>query len=276
MERAARIRILGFVVLAVALVVIEFASPARRFLAPAVSAEAGLEGVVYRATASLRGLFQKFVLGEDAANRLTEMAMRLERFSVDRSRLAALAAENAELRALLRFQDNRLGTALTTRVIGQDQTDPESALRVGLGSDGGIRPGAAVVSPSGALVGVVDRVGPSVSTVTMLLNRRTQVPVRILGKDKTYGLLESPDGLIMRIDQLPTSVAVAPGDVVVTGLGREGLPPGIPVGTVLVVSSPPEGLWQQATVTPLVSPATLDIVSVIVPSTDEGGASRTP
>ena len=152
-----------------------------------------------------------------------------------------------------------------THVIGQDPREPGTLFRISVGEGAGVVSGDAVVSPEGVLVGAIEDVGPAVSTVRLLRSPRTKIPVRIVSKPHAFGLLESPDGLSITVEQIPKSEAVAVGDVVVTDLGVSGIPPNLTVGTVLATVPNAEGLWQEATVGSLVEPSTLDLVAVIRP-----------
>ena len=270
MYRSVRVRLLVFAVVVGFLFALEFVLPLHQALRWPTRLGSTLERGTHRVVASMRQWVARLVVGSDVAARLSELQAEVQSLAIDRAHLAALEEDNANLKAVAHVVASSTGTFLTTRVSGEDPLNPQTGLRLPVGAGGGVKPGAAVVSPEGVLVGLIGRVGPTVSTVELLTNRRTQVPVRIVGKEKTYALLESPDGLALRIDQLPKDVPVAPGDTVVSNLGREGVPAGLPIGTVLSVTAPAAGLWQQALVAPLVSATGLDLVLVFT------GATLTP
>lgn len=268
MVQFTRSRLIWFIVLLLAVVVLEFVPPVRQIFSPALRLAGNTEGGLYRIKENIRLSLERLIIGEEVSNSLTDLKRQIEFLTIDRAKLATLEEENKDLRALTGFDFIDTEKRITTRVIGQDPTNPNGTLRIGLGSSAGVVAGAAVVSPNGILVGVVGKVDSEISTVELITNRKTQIPVKILSKDAAYGLLVSADGLSVTIDQMPKDEIINPGDIAVTNYGRAGVPPNIVVGTVFSVISPPEGLWQIATITPLVSQTTLDIVSVIVSSTD--------
>jgi cell shape-determining protein MreC len=101
--------------------------------------------------------------------------------------------------------------------------------------------------------------------MALLKHPSTKLPVRLLARPGAVGLLESPDGLSLLMTEVRKDVVLSIGDVVVTSLGRAGVPPNLPVGTVLAIERQPQGLWQEVAVAPLVEPATLDVVAVLLP-----------
>ena len=257
-----RRRIVVWSLLVAALLSIEFVPPVQRLFGPLFRLGAFVEGSFYDLTRRARRGLERLVVGEETAARLADLESRLSLLSFDRARLAILEEERQALRRLANFQETSSFKTVTTRVIGEDSR-AAAQLRLAIGSQAGVRLGAAVISPEGALVGVIADVGSTVSSVRLLDHRLTQVPVRVLGNERAVGLLESSSGLSLRLTQIPKEAAIKPGDVIVTTLLPDGLPANLPVGTILTVYRDPQGLWLEATVAPLVQSSTLDIVSIV-------------
>lgn len=257
-----RRRIIGGGLFIAILLFIELIPLAQRPLAPLLRFNARLEGGLFNFARAARLYIEKTIIGQEASSRLSELESRLFTLSLDRSRLASLQEENNNLRRLVNFQESHSRITVTTRVIGEDPKAP-AQFRLAVGRRHGIKAGAAVINPEGALVGVISDVGEEISIMRLLEHRLTQVSVRISGKNQAFGFLESVGGLSLRMTQIPKDADVQPNDVVVTSFVSEGVPADLLVGTVLDVKNDPQGLWQEATIAPLAEPATLNIVAVI-------------
>jgi rod shape-determining protein MreC len=257
-----RRRVVVWSLLIAVLLLIEFVPPAQRLFTPLFRLGSFVEGSFYDLTRRARRGLERLAVGEETAARLADLESRLSLLSFDRTRLATLEEEREALRRLVNFQETNSFKIITTRVIGEDPR-VAAELRLAVGSQAGVRSGAAVISPSGALVGAIADVAPTISTVRLLDHRLTQVTVRVLGNERAIGLLESGSGLSLRLTQIPKEVDIKPGDVIVTTLIPGGLPANLPVGTILTVYRDPQGLWLEATIAPLVQSSTLDIVSIV-------------
>ncbi|OGL59040.1 hypothetical protein A3H10_02625 [Candidatus Uhrbacteria bacterium RIFCSPLOWO2_12_FULL_46_10] len=257
-----RRRVIGLILLVAILLLIELTPLAQRPLAPFLRFSSRLEGGLFNFARVSRFYIEKTIIGQEASSRLSELESRLSELSLDRSYLALLQEENNNLRRLVNFQESHSRITVTTRVIGEDPKAP-AQFRLAAGRRAGIKAGAAVISPEGALVGVISDVGEEISIMRLLEHRLTQVSVRILGKKQAFGFLESVGGLSLRMTQIPKDADIKPNDVVVTSFVSESVPPDLLVGTVLEGKNDPQGLWQEATIAPLVEPDTLNIVTVI-------------
>ena len=96
-----------------------------------------------------------------------------------------------------------------------------------------------VIGPEG-VVGTVVNVSPHVSVVMSLLHRQSRVSAMLL-KTKDAGPVEweGNDPGILTMRDVPKSVRVAKGDSVVTSTYSDKFPSGIPIGTVVEISSDP-------------------------------------
>ena len=245
------------------LLLIEFVPLLQRPLTPFMRASAYLEGGLYRVTNSARQRIERLIIGHDTSSRIVELESRLSLLTLHQARLVSLEEENQNLRRLLDFQESRGLSTIAARVIGKDPRAP-AELRLAAGSRSGVRSGAAVISPNGALVGIVAEVGQETSVVRLLGHRLTQVPVRVLDKPQAFGLLESSGGLSLRLTQIPKNADIKPGDIIVTGFASEVVPANLTVGAILSVENDPQGLWQEATMAPLIEPAALDLVAIVI------------
>lgn len=215
-----------------------------------------------------------------------------ERFETQdrlRGELAALEAENADLRARVRtapYDQARLaelegltsaatdlGQALVpARVIGVGPSQSfSSTVTIDAGSDSGIRPDLTVLNNDG-LVGRVLRVTATTATVLLIVDADSTVGGRVaesmeLGFLKGRGVMGDAGRLDLEL--VDESVVPRKHDTVVTWGSDDGDSPyvaGVPVGQVVSVYSSLRESSQRAVIDPYVDFAALDVVGVVVPS----------
>ncbi|WP_340539604.1 rod shape-determining protein MreC [Nocardioides sp. GXZ039] len=225
----------------------------------------------------------------DVVRPIVEFPDRLERQDQLRADLAALEAENDDLRSKVRtsgLDRNRLaeydgltsaaeeiGAALVpARVIGIGASQSfSSTVTIDAGSDSGITPDLTVVNNDG-LVGRVLRVTSTTATVLLIVDPDSAVGARV-ADDMELGFLTGRGDLggDARLDLELVDQTVVPhkNDVVVTWGSSQGQSPyvsGVPVGEVVSVYSSVRETSQRAVVDPFVDFAALDLVGVVVPS----------
>lgn len=206
-----------------------------------------------------------------------------------RGRLAALEAENADLRTQVRtapYDEQRLAelegltsaaadlaqALVPARVIGVGASQSfSSTVTIDAGSDSGITPDLTVLNNDG-LVGRVLRVTATTATVLLIIDADSTVGARV-AQSMELGFLKG-DGTIGRhgrldLELLDESVVPRKDDTVVTWGSADGdspFVPGVPVGRVVSVFSNLRDTTQRAVIDPYVDFASLDVVGVVVPS----------
>ncbi|MDO9455877.1 rod shape-determining protein MreC [Nocardioides sp.] len=228
-------------------------------------------------------------VADGAVRPLVGLSDRFESQDDLRGDLAALEAENADLRAQVRTAPydaarlaelegltsaaTDLGQALVpARVIGVGPSQSfSSTVTIDAGSDSGITPDLTVLNNDG-LVGRVLRVTATTATVLLIVDPDSTVGGRIaesmeLGFLKGRGVL----GRTGRLDLELVDETVVPRkrDTVVTWGSPTGDSPfvaGVPVGQVVSVYSSLRETSQRAVIDPFVDFAALDVVGVAVPS----------
>jgi rod shape-determining protein MreC len=152
----------------------------------------------------------------------------------------------------------------------------EWTIQIDKGSDDGVFEDMAVITGEG-LVGQVIRVTDSASTVRLILDHRSSVAVR-LGASRTLATLHGQGEGELRLTLTDDDAQIELDDSVVTAAFRvdgieEGiLPPDIPVGVVSQVIPDPTGIsGPQVFVRPAIDFSTVEFVSLVRPTADEGG-----
>lgn len=147
------------------------------------------------------------------------------------TRLSTAAADNVQLRALLGVAETRGLDVQLAPILDIDLDPSRQRLVLDAGSGDGVRMGQPVID-AGGLMGQIIRVTPTHSTVLLLTDPDHAVPVVIARSGVrliAYGRGRSDQ---LELADIPLNSEVKVGDVLVTsGLGGR-FPAGFPVGTV--------------------------------------------
>ena len=147
------------------------------------------------------------------------------------TRLSTAAADNVQLRALLGVAESRGLDVQLAPILDIDLDPSRQRLVLDAGSGDGVRMGQPVID-AGGLMGQIIRVTPTHSTVLLLTDPDHAVPVVIARSGVrliAYGRGRSDQ---LELADIPLNSEVKVGDVLVTsGLGGR-FPAGFPVGTV--------------------------------------------
>ncbi|MBU3915236.1 rod shape-determining protein MreC [bacterium] len=188
------------------------------------------------------------------------------------NKLWALEEENAEgretkiahqrLRELLQFKNKDRNIKVFAEVIVEIEKPFYKLLIINKGSNDGIRPNFAVVTPEG-IVGKIQSVTAVQSVVQLIKDSRSQFPVliqRTRTKAILYGSLEGT----LTIKRIPRRLALFSDDLVVTS-GLAGIfPKGFPVGRIKSVNRGSFGLFQSVELTSSVDLRKVEEVIVIL------------
>ena len=206
-----------------------------------------------------------------------ENAVLLDRVAALESEISTTRADQArltELETLLGLQQS-LGPKVTTaaaQVIANGVSNFEWTITIDKGSTEGIAENMPVISSAG-LVGHVLRVSMSSSVVQLIIDPDSFVAGRLDVSGQT-GLLSGEGGSDLRMNLVESSVAVAPGERVVTagyripGVAQSLYPPNVLIGTVSRVLEEESAVEKFVTVRPAVDFSSLNLVLVVL--SDDG------
>ena len=186
--------------------------------------------------------------------------------------------ENVQLKDQLRYHGPPT-IANFDRVNAVVLTNPQNAIdqsvTIGAGSQDGLAPGSVVVSPTGGLVGTVDRVFAHVAHVTLLTDNQSAVTALDYTSPTAVGIIQPSGGgggsSALVLDLVSKSKYVAAGDTIITAgsIGKGALPSmfprGVPIGTVATEGNSDANPFKNIQVKPLVDFTSLQSVIVLVP-----------
>jgi rod shape-determining protein MreC len=148
-----------------------------------------------------------------------------------RTTALSLAAENAELRGLLKLVPDHAVSFLSARVIADSAGAYARSLLIDAGSDEGVKRGDAVLGGRG-LVGRITEVGRRTARVLLLTDLNSRLPVFIEAKEPLRAILAGDNSPRPTLRFFPAKAVIRPGDRVVTS-GVGGLfPANLPIGVV--------------------------------------------
>lgn len=153
-------------------------------------------------------------------------------------RLAALEAENIELRELLSASEQVDDRVLVTSVIAVDPDPFSQQILVNKGGEDGVFIGQPVLDAYGLLGQVID-VMPFSARVLMIADPNHAIPVQV-NRNGVRAIAVGTGSLTeLELIYVPATADIIPGDLLVSsGLG-ERYPRGYPVATVTVVENIP-------------------------------------
>jgi len=192
-------------------------------LAPIYAALAEPLSVVHRGIDAAGNIA---TLHEDNA-RLREENERLRRWQ---SVALALDAENAALKAQLRWIPDPAPSYVTARVVADAGGVYARAVLLSLGPNHSVTKGQIALDDRG-LVGRVTELGARSARVLLLTDMNSRVPV-ILENSRGRAILAGTNGARPRLMYWAEGVQPAEGERVVTSAEANTFPPGLPVGVV--------------------------------------------
>lgn len=145
-----------------------------------------------------------------------------------------LAAENAELRELVKLVPQNAVNAIAGRVIANSGGAFARNVLVSVGRDDGVQRGQAAMTGEG-LVGRVAEVGTRTARVLLLTDLNSHIPVE-LEDTHERAVLDGDNSEEPRLVYLPSKAEVKVGQRIVTGGAGGVFPPGLPVGVVSSVT----------------------------------------
>ncbi|MCW8125194.1 rod shape-determining protein MreC [Microbulbifer halophilus] len=163
--------------------------------------------------------------------------------------LAALKAENTQLKELMNSADAVDERVLVAQIIGVSPDPLEHVLVIDKGRDDGVGLGTPIMDASG-LLGQVIEAGDSASRVLLITDASHAIPVQVL-RNSVRAVAEGTGDLYrLKLRHLANTSDIREGDLLLSsGLGGR-FPDGYPVGEVISVQRDPGRAFVEAEVQP--------------------------
>ncbi len=165
-------------------------------------------------------------------------------------KLIIIQQENSQLKELLLTSTQANMNAMAAQILAVDTSNSRQVVVLNKGKRDGVYVGQPILDAKGVMGQIVD-VGPLTSTVLLISDSKSAVPVRNNRTGERAILVGTNDIDQLSLINLPKTSSIHPGDVLVTsGLDRR-YPEGYPVGRVERVSSVPGEDFVKVKVTPI-------------------------
>lgn len=165
-------------------------------------------------------------------------------------KLIVIQRENSQLKELLLTSSKADMRVMAAQILAVDTSKARQVVVLNKGKRDGVYVGQPVLDAKGVMGQVID-VGPLTSTLLLISDSKSAVPVRNNRTGERAILVGTNDIEELSLINLPKTSSIHPGDVLVTsGLGRR-YPEGYPVGRVEEVRSIPGDDFVKVTVSPV-------------------------
>ncbi|MGA7159004.1 MAG: rod shape-determining protein MreC [Acidobacteriaceae bacterium] len=159
------------------------------------------------------------------------------RLRVEEASFAEDAAQGRRLQKLLAFKEQYVTTTVAAQVIGTSGSERSHVLYLDKGSDDGLKPEQAVITPDG-VVGKIRDVFPHTSQLLLISDPSSGAGV-ILATTRIRGIVRGTATGQVEINNLTADSRIKVGEPVVTSGGDLVFPRGLPVGTVESIAPDP-------------------------------------
>ena len=240
----------------------------------AVGAITPLEKLVSSGVRGVYGVWHDYADLRQARQESQGLLEEVSRLKLERHRLLEEAAEARRLRALVQFRDLTPSVTVATRVIGSSASETSRVLFLDKGSESGIRPNMAVITPDG-IVGKVHRVFRGSAQVLVITDPDSGLGAELgalLQSSRVHGALRGYGGFFCQLRYIANDEKVEPGDLVVTSGEDRIYPRGLPIGVVTSAKNGP--VFKEIMVQPFARLNRLEEVLVVTRGADQEVPAR--
>jgi rod shape-determining protein MreC len=165
-------------------------------------------------------------------------------------KLLVIQKENSQLKELLLTSSKADKRVMAAQILAVDTNSTRQIVVLNKGTREGVYAGQPVLDAKGVMGQVID-VGPMTSTVLLISDLKSAVPVRNNRTGERAILVGNNNMEQLSLINLPKTSSIHPGDILVTsGLGRR-YPEGYPVGRVEEINSIPGEDFVKVSVSPI-------------------------
>jgi len=163
---------------------------------------------------------------------------QIAQMRIDEAAIAEDALQGRRLQTMLQFRQRYVGSTVAAQVIGTGASDQSHILTIDKGSNDGLKPDMAVISPDG-IIGKVREVAPGTAQVVEI-NDQTSGAGVILESTRIRGILRGTVAGRVQIGNLTADSRIKPGEHVLTSGGDQVFPRGLPVGVIEKIEPDPD------------------------------------
>lgn len=228
-----------------------------------------LSSRLYSRGAAFNSSYSEKQQAADLQARVDYLTKEVTRLTVDNSRCQETGEENRKLRDQLKFLNNQSCRTVLANIIAQETiaetSDSGRNFVIDKGTKDGLQAGLGVTSETGVIVGKVVEAGETTAQICLTTSPGCKLAAAVENETKTQGITDGDLGLTIKMNYIPQSEKISPGNIIITsGLGGN-IPRGLVIGRVTQVANESNEVWQAATIEPIVNLNNLTVVSVVIP-----------
>ncbi|MBT3230329.1 rod shape-determining protein MreC [Candidatus Uhrbacteria bacterium] len=207
-------------------------------------------------------IVQTFSSSESLKSQLETYKNLSSEYLVESSYLDELEKRVYDLEKLIGYSQSVDYKTIAARILSRSPSQSYTLL-IDQGSHDGIKTGLPAVVGDGHLIGVVDSVSEYTSTIRLLEDNSTRIPVSILGQSDTSGLLVGESGFLLSMEYIPQDRELNIGDAIITSNLHERIPDGLVIGTIYEIIKEETASFQQAMIEPIYQSTSYSNVLII-------------
>jgi rod shape-determining protein MreC len=202
-----------------------------------VTAMSPFETVVHTTSLKARGGWDGYVDLRHTRQQDAQLKGEVARLREEEASFAEDAAQGRRLQKLLAFKEAYVTSTVAAQVIGTSGSERSHVLYLDKGSEDGLQPEQAVITPDG-VVGKIRDVFPHTSQL-LLINDPSSGAGVILATTRIRGILRGTAEGRVEINNLTADSRIKAGEPVVTSGGDMVFPRGLPVGVIESIAPDP-------------------------------------
>jgi len=170
--------------------------------------------------------------------------------------------ENQRLREMLDFVDSTQLNLLAARVLNQGTTTVYNSILINAGAEQRVKKDMAVLSTDG-IVGKTVSIGKNTSLVQLFNDINFRLSVRFQ-TSRHVGIMQPAGSGYTKVEEIPKTVVIHPGEIVITSGYSDIYPGEIKVGEVVDIKQSANGLYQIAQIRPYVDLNSIEEVFIVI------------
>ena len=195
------------------------------------------ERVIHGSSLNVRHLWSSYIDLRHAREQNQAAQLEIARLRQEQASFAEDAAQGRRLQALLAFKQQYITSTVAAQVIGTSGADHSGLLYLDKGSDEGLKPGQAVITPDG-VVGKLRDVFPHTAQLLLLSDPTSGAGV-LLESTRIRAILHGNATGGVQINNLTPDSRIKPGEKILTSGGDLVYPRGLPVGVIESIAPDP-------------------------------------
>src|SRR5450432_533731 len=201
----------------------------------AVATITPFEQAIVHTQGAVYGVWHNYLYLRGVRQENRDLKAQVEQLKLEQVRLSQDASQARRLQALLGFKEQSILQTMPAQVVGSSGSEQSRSLFLDKGSEDGLKKNMAVITSEG-VVGKILQIYPHTAQV-LLINDQTSGLGAIVERLRLQGIVRgSPNGETM-LEKVMADEEVQPGDKVITTGGDGIFPKGLPVGSIVKVSS---------------------------------------